>query len=92
MTEESHLDGNSMGGLLNELFGQDMTNQLGCCGNCGAIRVFAEVQVYRDAPGDVMRCPSCGSVLVVVVATSTGLRVTLESLRWIDFPGATTSV
>lgn len=89
MTDAIHLDGNSMGGLLQELFGQDMTTQLGCCGTCGAIRVLAEVHVYRDAPGDVMRCPSCGSVLLVVVSGDSGLRVTVESLRWIEFADPT---
>ena len=88
MTDATHLDGNSVGGLLDELFGQDMTMHLGCCDACGAIRVLAEVNVYRDAPGDVMRCPSCGSVLVVVVSSDRGIRVTVESLRWIEFPGS----
>jgi hypothetical protein len=88
MTDPTHLDGNSLGGLLEELFGQDMTMQLGCCGACGAVRVLAEVHVYREAPGDVMRCPSCGSVLVVVVSGDMGIRVTVESLRWIEFPGS----
>lgn len=84
MTDTTHLDGNAMGGVLAELFGQDMTAELGCCGSCGAIRVFAETHVYMEAPGAVMRCPSCGSVLVVVVSTDEGLRVTVESLRWIE--------
>jgi len=47
------------------------------------------VHVYRAAPGDVMRCPSCGSVLVVVIPRKTGYRVTVESLRWIEFEGST---
>lgn len=84
MTNTTHLDGNAMGAVLADLFGQDMTTQLGCCGSCGAIRVFAEVHLYREAPGDVMRCPSCGSVLLVVVSTDRGLRLTVEALRWIE--------
>lgn len=89
MSGSIHLDGNSMGGLLFELFGQEMTGRFGCCGACGAVRPFAEVHVYRDAPGNVMRCPSCGSVLVVVIPRETGYRVTVESLRWIEFEGST---
>jgi len=88
MSDSIHLDGNSMGGLLFELFGQEMTARLGCCGVCGAVRSLAEVHVYRDAPGDVMRCPSCDSVLAVVVHGVAGLRVTVESLRWIEFEGS----
>ncbi|MGH8925521.1 MAG: DUF6510 family protein [Acidimicrobiia bacterium] len=37
INDESHLDGNAIGGLLQELFDREMTDQLGCCGNCGAI-------------------------------------------------------
>lgn len=85
MTGNVHVDGNAIGGVLADLFGQDMTDQSGCCGACGAVRVFAEVQVYRQAPGDVMRCPSCGSVLAVVVSSDAWVRVTVESLRWIEF-------
>jgi uncharacterized Zn finger protein len=84
MTDNIHLDGNAMGGVLAELFGREMTAQSGCCGACGAVSVFAEVHVYRRAPGDVMRCPSCGSVLIVVVSSEAGVRVTVESLRWIE--------
>ena len=31
MTSDAHLDGNAMGGLLIEVFGQEMTDALGCC-------------------------------------------------------------
>ena len=35
MTSDAHLDGNVMGGLLMEIFGQEMTDALGCCAHCG---------------------------------------------------------
>ncbi|MGH8958330.1 MAG: DUF6510 family protein [Acidimicrobiia bacterium] len=82
--DDRHLDGNAIGGLLQELFGQEMTHQLGCCGNCGAVNSLGATVVYLDAPGSVVRCPACGSVLLVAVALPTGWRVTMESLRWID--------
>ena len=37
---------------------------------CGASAVFAELTVYPRAPGTVVRCRSCESVLMVFVARS----------------------
>jgi hypothetical protein len=38
--------------------------------------------VFRGA-GDVVRCPACEAVLIVLVSSSAGLRVSFESLRWL---------
>lgn len=82
--DDRHLDGNAIGGLFQELFGQEMTHRLGCCGNCGAVNPLGATVVYLDAPGSVVRCPACGNVLLVAVALLAGVRLTIESLRWID--------
>jgi hypothetical protein len=46
--------------------------------------MLATMLAYRQAPGDVLRCPACGAVIVVVVETPARVRVTFESLRWMD--------
>jgi len=79
-----HVDGNAIGALLHEVFGREMTGEAGCCGHCGAVNSFGALIVYRDAPGDVVRCPACGTVLLVVVARPSGLRLGIASLIWID--------
>lgn len=61
------LDGNSIGGLLFDVFGTEMTTARGVCAGCGAAAQVAEVVVYLQAPGTVARCRSCSSVLMVVV-------------------------
>jgi len=61
------LDGNAIGGLLHEVFGTEMTAAAAMCAACGATRPVAECVVYLDAPGVVVRCRSCGSVLMVVI-------------------------
>jgi hypothetical protein len=61
------VDGNAIGGLLQEVFGTDMTAAESVCGNCGAARQVAALAVYAHAPGTVVRCPSCDSVLMVFV-------------------------
>jgi hypothetical protein len=61
------LDGNAIGGLLLQVFGVEMTAARGVCGHCGAAGPVAEMVVYVRAPGTVVRCRSCGSVLMVLV-------------------------
>lgn len=61
------LDGNAIGGLLHEVFGAEMTAAIGTCATCGAHAPMAETYVYLRAPGVVVRCRTCGAVLMVVV-------------------------
>lgn len=84
LTDETHLDGNALGGLLLELFERDMTAQPGRCGECGTVKVLAEVHVFRDAPGEVMRCPTCNAVLMVIVHMGDRYRISFESLSWLE--------
>jgi hypothetical protein len=84
MSDDRHLDGNAVGGLLLEIFGRDMTDQLGCCSNCGAVNPIAAVYVYADAPGVVVRCPACSTVLLVITDLESSYRVSFEGLKWIQ--------
>jgi Family of unknown function (DUF6510) len=63
MTE---LDGNAIGGLLQEVFGTEMTAAVGTCASCGATGPVAETVVYLHAPGTVVRCRACTAVLIVI--------------------------
>jgi hypothetical protein len=62
------LDGNAIGGLMHEIFGVEMTTAVEICGHCGNAALVAETAVYLRGPGAVMRCPTCTSVLMVVVS------------------------
>lgn len=62
------LDGNAIGGLLLDVFGDELTTATGTCAHCGASGQVAELVVYLRAPGTVVRCRSCGDVLMVFVA------------------------
>jgi hypothetical protein len=61
------LDGNAIGGLLQDVFGVELTAAGCACATCAAARPVAELEVYMRAPGTVARCRSCGSVLMVFV-------------------------
>ena len=59
------LDGNAIGGLLIDVFETEMTTASSVCGGCGIKSRVAELAVYRQAPGTVVRCRTCDSVLMV---------------------------
>ena len=60
------LDGNAIGGLLREVFGTEMTDATTTCAACGQTAPMALAVVYLDAPGTVVRCRNCSSLLMVV--------------------------
>ena len=59
------LDGNAIGGLLYEVFGTEMTAAVSTCAFCGRTGPVAQTVVYLRAPGTVVRCRTCGNVLMV---------------------------
>ena len=75
------LDGNAIGGLLLEVFGMEMTTATATCGHCGAVGLVAELMVYLQAPGTVVRCPACGQVLMVFSQVRSMNCVDLSGLR-----------
>jgi len=73
------LDGNAIGGLLIDVFGTEMTTATGTCAGCGTSGQVAEFAVYRQAPGTVVRCRACGSILMVFVE--------VRGMRCVDLRG-----
>jgi hypothetical protein len=74
------LDGNAIGGLLHEVFGAEMTGAGSVCGHCGDARPVAELVVYLQAPGTVVRCRTCANVLMVFVQAHGRTCVDLQGL------------
>jgi hypothetical protein len=74
------VDGNAIGGLLREVFGTEMTSAASVCGSCGAACQVAELTVYLRAPGTVVRCRSCDSILMVFVQVHDRICVDLLGL------------
>jgi uncharacterized Zn finger protein len=74
------VDGNAIGGLLIDVFGTEMTAANSTCRICGASRPVAELVVYQRAPGTVVRCRTCGSVLMVFVKAHGVTCVDLDGL------------
>jgi Family of unknown function (DUF6510) len=78
-TSDLTLDGNALGGLLAELFAQEMTAARSTCASCGAVGEVATLVVYVQAPGTVVRCPACGAILARVVQA--------DGRTWVDLRG-----
>lgn len=83
--DEKRLDGNAIGGLLQEIFTLEMTTAETTCAGCGAINAVGRVHVYLDAPGAVVRCPACQSVLMKIVHGRGRYWVDLSGTRCLEF-------
>jgi hypothetical protein len=78
------LDGNAIAGQLFEHFGTEMTTATGACAHCGAVAKIAELSVYSRAPGAVVRCRSCGNVVMVLVTVRGAARVDLRGFNLLE--------
>ncbi|GAA1797193.1 DUF6510 family protein [Agromyces neolithicus] len=74
-----HLDGNALAGPLAEFFAFDVTMAVAKCEGCGSIAELARAMVYPSGAGTVVRCGSCGRVLMTLVES--------EDRAWIRFTG-----
>jgi DNA-directed RNA polymerase subunit RPC12/RpoP len=80
------VDGNAIGGLLRDVFGEEMTAARGECASCGATAFVAELVVYLPALGTVARCRTCGSVVMVLVRRREITCVDLRGLAALERP------
>jgi Family of unknown function (DUF6510) len=84
-TDEMRVDGNAIAGILGELFVREMTSVRIACGGCGKVEPFGAEHVYMRAPGIVMRCCHCDSVLLVVANAGKTYRFGLGKAKWLEF-------
>ena len=79
------LDGNALGGALAALFGGDMTATPGSCAHCGTVSVIAEMRAYVQAPGRILRCPTCDGVVIRIVETPDATYVDARGAAFLRF-------
>lgn len=79
-------DGNAIAGPLFAHFGAEMTTVTGICGACGTAAQIAELRVYSRAPGVVVRCRNCNTVVMVLVEIRGRSRVELGRFDLVDPP------
>jgi hypothetical protein len=78
------LDGNAAGGVLSEVFGRDVTAAVCTCARCSATGPLAAAHAYMHAPGTVLRCASCESVLLRVVRVRERLMLDMGGVRTLE--------
>ena len=86
MAEDRRLDGNAIGGLMLELFGVEMTAATSVCDTCGQAEPVARLEVYMDAPGTVVRCLHCKSVVMRIVRGPGRTWLDLSGLSSVELP------
>jgi len=63
------VDGNAVGGELQEIFGRDMTMAVIRCAGCAHDAEMGALMAFTRGPGVVLRCPSCQASIVRIVET-----------------------
>jgi hypothetical protein len=84
--DDLRLDGNALAGALEQVFARDVTSARGRCAACGRVAPLGAQHLYRypRAPGAVLRCSACDSVLLVLVERPKGTFVSLAGLSWME--------
>lgn len=73
MIHEMMLDGNAVAGVLHEIFDVEMTASPSECASCGREGDLGTLLAFTQAPGIVLRCPACESVMIRIVQTETAI-------------------
>lgn len=69
------VDGNAIAGMLESVFGAEVTAMEERCAHCGTVSVIGTLRVYMRGPGIVVRCPACTDIVIRIVETPSGVRV-----------------
>ena len=64
MNSQLMLDGNAVAGMLQAIFGVEMTITSLICAQCGRTSMMGEMQAFTQSPGVVLRCPGCERVML----------------------------
>jgi hypothetical protein len=84
--KQMRLDGNAIAGFLQELFVAEVTDARGACSACGAVGPLGaqHLYMYPLAPGAVLRCKWCESVLMVLVHAGGRVRLAVQGMTWLE--------
>jgi uncharacterized Zn finger protein len=79
--EDLVLDGNAAAGALAEVYGDDMTTVLAECASCGKVDPIGGLIAFVHAPGIVLRCTACATVMIRIVQTPSRTLVDVRGKR-----------
>jgi hypothetical protein len=84
--EEMRLDGNAAGGMLREVFVQEMTAALATCAGCGTTGPVGVLLEYGLGMGIILRCPKCDAPLLRIARAPDRLYVDFSGVRMLMIP------
>lgn len=71
--DEHTLDANAVAGLLQEVYGTEMTARMSECGHCANQAQVGTMRVYDiNGPGVVLRCSVCAGITLLLVRRPDG--------------------
>ena len=82
---DRELDGNALAGMLEAMFGSDVTAVPGRCAHCATINMVGAMRVYMGGPGAILRCPACDEVVLRVVKTADATYVDARGIAYLRF-------
>jgi len=82
-TDDRTLDANAVAGMLEALFGADLTAADSRCAACGREGEVGTLLAYTLGPGVVLRCPACSAVVLRMVETPRGTLVEAKGLAYL---------
>jgi hypothetical protein len=73
MTDDLTLDANAVAGMLEEIYGTEMTARMSECGHCGNHAQVGTLRLYdMNGPGVVLRCSACTGIMLLLVRRPDG--------------------
>jgi hypothetical protein len=78
MLDSLILDGNAAAGLLQEIFALEMTDNPIECAHCGREGEIGTLLAFTQAPGVILRCPTCENIVMRVVQLPTAIYLDLR--------------
>jgi len=82
------LDANAMAGLLEEIFGWDLTAELARCTYCGTVAAGGTLLAFAGGPGTVLRCSVCHEAVIRIVRTPEAIYVDARGAAFLRLPGS----
>lgn len=69
LNHELMLDGNAAAGMLQDIFGVEMTAAPTECASCGNEAQIGTLLAFTQGPGVILRCSACENVMLRIVQT-----------------------
>jgi hypothetical protein len=81
------LDGNAAAGLLQEIFGDEMTAHSARCAHCGRRSMIGALLAFGREMGTVLRCPHCLQVMLRAVERPDGILLDMQGMAYLHMRG-----